>query len=291
MFDRILVPLDGSSLAERALGWAVHLAGPGGRLFLARACGSAHGPSSDYWSADEKPRREAEDYLEGVAKRVDAQGARAQSLVRPGAAADVILDLAAEHRASLIVMSTHGRTGFARWAFGSVAEKILRASVTPVFVVRSFPGRPEAPGLPHCRNILLPVDGSNLSRSVVPHVAELARRYGAQVSVLMVPGPGDDPPAAKAFIDAVVGSLAVEGVPAQGHVREGDPAAAILDACVALRADLLAMASHGRTGPSRWVLGSVTEKVLRTAGIPLLLERGQAVARTLEQATEASWKE
>ena len=192
--------------------------------------------------------------------------------------AATILAVAAEEKATLIAMATHGRSGLSRFVFGSVAEKVLRASETPVLLTRSF--REVAPGadptpvqeLPF-RKILMPVDGSESSLAVLPQVRSFALAVGASVLVLGVLAPEQEAGEGDAIVRMAVKALAVAGIPVEPLVRIGDPASEILDAAKTHGADMLTMSTHGRGGVSRWALGSVTEKVLRAATVPMLVVR------------------
>lgn len=147
MYQRILVPLDGSALAETAIPHAELLAfATGAELALIRVTvlrflqepgGGGHVVQ------EEGDRVEAEAYLQDRQKRLRARGINATCLVRTGGVAEEIVGYAAATKADLIVMSTHGRTGARLWAYGSVAEKVLRAAPCSVLVVRTRrePGR------------------------------------------------------------------------------------------------------------------------------------------------------
>jgi nucleotide-binding universal stress UspA family protein len=136
--SRILVPLDGSALAEAALSSAASLAGADTVLMLMRAAEAYTVPGADPTAAQVEVVREAEAYLAEVAERLQRQGLRSvQTSVWYGPAAPAIVDAARLRRADLIVMSTHGRSGLGRLFLGSVAEYVLRASRVPILLLRS----------------------------------------------------------------------------------------------------------------------------------------------------------
>ena len=144
MFGKILVPLDGSPLAEAILPQVTELARVHGAELILLRVALAHGfPGADPTEAQLEAVREGEKYLEGVEKELASRGLRASRVVRYGHAAEEILDHAAFGGIDLIAMSTHGRTGVGRWVLGSVAEKVLRASSTPLLLLRA-PGAPTA---------------------------------------------------------------------------------------------------------------------------------------------------
>lgn len=288
MLDRILVPLDGSPRAEAALPPLEWLApAASGEILLVRACPLR--PAGAYEAAPLLPVGvdEAREDLERTAARLRAEGRRVRTLVREGDAAEAILDAAAEEGATLVLMSTHGRSGLARFVFGSVAEKVLRASPVPVMIFPAFsPPRRQPP-----KRVLVPLRNDETARGVAPAVVELARRGDARVILLHVTRRGEVPDPCAPFLQSVAASLASEGVEGSALVIEGDPASRILETLHEQDVDLLVMAARGRRGPSRWIFGGVTEKVLRGAGAPLLVVRDAPVSRVIDSAKSAAWKE
>ena len=141
--NKILVPLDGSALAESAIAKAVEVAGDrSATLMLLRAAEAHTLPGTDPTEAQVEVVREAEDYLAAVAARLAEQGTRnVETSVWYGPAASAIVDAARLRKADLIVMSTHGRSGLGRLILGSVAESVLRGTTTPILLLRA----PEAP--------------------------------------------------------------------------------------------------------------------------------------------------
>lgn len=142
---KILVPLDGSGLAESALGEGIELARNGATLVLVRAAEAAHVPMADPIEAQVTVVREAEEYLEAVAERVRAAGvAGVETSVWYGPADEAIIEAARLPRIDLIVMSSHGRSGLGRLVFGSVAETVMRRATTPILLIRPN-GAPTVP--------------------------------------------------------------------------------------------------------------------------------------------------
>jgi nucleotide-binding universal stress UspA family protein len=144
---KILVPLDGSALAESAIDKALEVAAPESTLMLLRAAEAHSLPGVDPTEAQVEIVREAEEYLAAVAARLNEQGVtRVETSVWYGPAASAIVEAARLRKADLIVMSTHGRSGLGRLILGSVAESVLRGTMTPILLLR-VPGAPvEAPG-------------------------------------------------------------------------------------------------------------------------------------------------
>ena len=146
-FKKILVPLDGSRLAEAALWQAVDLGGAEGTTYSLLRAAEAHTlPGADPVEAQVSAVREAEEYLEAVARRLRDRGVKAvETHVWYGAPAGAIVEAAKAQKASMIVMSTHGRSGLGRLILGSVAESVLRGTTTPILVVRAEGAPLEAP--------------------------------------------------------------------------------------------------------------------------------------------------
>lgn len=288
MLDRILVPLDGSELAEGVLPLVAELARkPASEVVLLRVYTPRVIPAPDAYTTADSGEPEATQYIESKVLRLREKGVRARGTARLGSSAGTILDVASEERATMIAMATHGRSGMARWTLGSVAEKVLRASPVPVFIHRAMA---EATiKSPPFGRILLPLDGSDLARSIVPSIAEMARTFGSRVLLMHVAEP--DHPEAAEGVQSIMTDLVAQGVEGSVIVRTGDPASQILEVAGAHEIGLLAMSTHGRTGPTRWIFGSVTEKVLRAAEVPMLVVRAKTAAKTETVAKEAARKE
>ncbi|MBI5368379.1 MAG: universal stress protein [Planctomycetes bacterium] len=284
-FDRILLPLDGSPAAEAIIPQLRRiLKRQDAEVFLLRAVLPLTPQSYEFGVPIADALPDATAYIRALETRLRDAGVRARGFVQQGFPAETILEAAREFGVTHIAMSTHGYTGISRWVFGSVTEKVLRASRFPLLVVRSFAAPsaaapaapPPAEELP-VRRILAPIAPGAASLEVLTHAAGLARLFGAELRLLAVAeGPGGDPHSPACIADHLrvaatrpeLAGLAVETV-----LRVGDPAEQILEACRELAVDLIAMTTHGRTGLSRWVFGSVTEKVLRAATVPLLVVR------------------
>lgn len=286
MIERILVPLDGSELAAQILAQVRRiLFFKDAQVILVRAVPEPRGVEGDTVEFPQVLMSQATKYLDELARELTAQGARVQAIVRQGYPAQVILDVAAEEKATLIAMSTHGRTGIDRWTFGSVTEKILRASRIPVLAVHSFEGRKKVgPAELAFEKILVPISTSELSLEVVAPALEFARLFGSHVVLLNVCN-GMECTIPVPQITEAFARFREAGVSVEPLMKQGDPAAEILDTCRGQKAGLIAMTTHGRTGPSRWMLGSVTEKVLRNSVVPLLVVRPQKAPAGTRRST------
>ena len=140
--DKILIPLDGSEMAEAAIAPALEMAQAGSSLILMRAADARILPGTDAIDAQVQAVREAEDYLAGVKAKLEKAGTKGvETHVWYGPAAPAVVEAARVQKIDLIVMSTHGRSGLGRIIFGSVAESVLRGTRVPIFLVRP----PDAP--------------------------------------------------------------------------------------------------------------------------------------------------
>lgn len=300
MITRILVPLDGSEFAERALPVAAS---------IARATGAAidvvlvHERSPVRTDREETVMWRAEDvYLDRLARAL-ADDARVQvaSETIAGSPAHAICARAADRKADLVVMSSHGRTGFNRLWLGSVADAVMRQARVPVLLVRVDPAlaHPRA-----VRRVLVALDGSALAREALAPAADLAQAFGASVVLLRlvqpVPqagaaierpmgavAPGRDEAATRLLLleaerdlEAIAGALRASGVAVDVHVAVGDhPAQAIVE--WSRGCELVAIATHGR-GMSRLVTGSVADKVIRATETAILIVRPAPVSGAAE---------
>jgi nucleotide-binding universal stress UspA family protein len=281
MFEKVLLPFDGSPLAELVLAQiAPILRRPGTSVVLLR---TVRLPRTDYF--DDAPtvaslRAEADAYVHELAARLNGAGIPAAPVAAAGPPAETILQTAETRGATMIAMSTHGRTGLSEWVFGSVTEKVIRSSPVPLLVVRSFQPGGNGAALPMpaaplaVDRILVPVD--DVFEPLISPVVACATLFEAEVTVLHVLDPAGRPPAlqaAEAKMKEAARALAASGVSVRVLLREGDAAQEILDISREGRFDLIALMTHGRRGESRWALGSVTEKVVHGAALPLLVVR------------------
>ncbi|MEN9934033.1 MAG: hypothetical protein RLZZ387_612 [Chloroflexota bacterium] len=310
----IVMPLDGSALAEHALPYARLLAsllGAPVRLVrivtpdeiqavlirLASSPERAQGADTDlqreHHAIDELTRR-ATTYLADQAQQLHKAGVRATTTTGLGLPAEAIADLARTEPDALIVMATHGYGGLRRWTLGSVADKVVHATTTPVLLVRVGVTAPEPPSA--LRRILVPLDGSALAAQALPVALELAGAARAELILLqavlpfnelgwdLAPLAGPIPTAAleeelmqtSAQLRLAAERVARPDLTITPIAELGYPADVILEEADRRRADLIVMATHGRSGLRHWVLGSVADKVLHGAHTPLLLVRASA---------------
>jgi nucleotide-binding universal stress UspA family protein len=300
MYTRLLVPLDGSKAAEKALPYARFLAGtlklPVELLEVIDIVEIAKRltPEKAHFlnTVVENRVRSSEQYLKGVAGTF--AGANVKCTVEKGTAAEVIIEKAAADKGTLISMATHGRSGLNRWLLGSVAEKVLRGATNPLLLIRAT-DEAKTEGEANLRSVIVPLDGSELAEQVLPTVTELAkelklevilfRTYTIPLSALAVDPEGyyvaSDEKLIAAMRDEAVAYLEKKaeemkklGVDKVSHVAEyGLAADEIISFARKTPDNLIAMCTHGHTGVKRWVLGSVTETVVRHSGDPVLVIR------------------
>jgi nucleotide-binding universal stress UspA family protein len=255
---------------------------------------------------EEAWRSPAEGYLAAVATRLAARHVRAEYKAAIGDPVDQILAEAEEERATLIVMATHGRSGLQRLLLGSVADKVMRMSTRPVLLIRPQEEVTAPSDEPAAiRRVAVPLDGSHLAEAALPVAVDLARMLNARLSLirveplaqsLIVPFDlsGSVPDfatlderiaaAAEAYLGTVRSRLPV-GIKVETLVVRGSPAPTLLEVLERDRVDLVVMSTHGWGGLRRFVLGSVTERVVR-AGIPTVVVRPVEVEAKTE--TEAA---
>ncbi len=309
MFNKIVVPLDGSELAEGVLPHVVEMIrGRESRVYLLSVSPLPRKTTSASMGTrpasatipDDLPdvMRELMEYLRGVAERLNSVAADVWIGVCFGRPADAILAFADDVEADLIAMSTHGRSGISRWVFGSVADRLLRGALCPVLLVRAgSEALTTSPSPVSYQGILVPLDGSELAEQVLPYVRALIRPNRTRVFLtsVLTTGLGDRtvtlltsyPPGMqlattalhhaevqlRAYLRSVANSLRDHGAAVHIAILQGSPADEILTYAAEVEADLICMTTHGLSGVSRWVYGNVAGKVLQGAHSPVLLVR------------------
>jgi len=266
MYDTILVPTDGSNVAAVAVDAAIDLA----RRFDA----DVHALSVRESDVD------GERATAAVADRAEAAGIGAVTAVvdADGPVYRAILSYADDHDVDCLVMGTHGRTGLDRFVLGSVAERTLRESPVPVVTVHE-----ETVVDRDLDAVLVPTDGSAGADAAAAHAVDLALATGAAlhvvhvVDVTVLPSDGSGAvlgelqAAGRQAIDSVVDRAEAAGVSTiRASVLSGAPYQAIVDYADAEAVDFVVMGTHGRTGINRFLLGSVTERVVRLSDRPVL---------------------
>jgi nucleotide-binding universal stress UspA family protein len=283
VFTKVMVPLDGSELAERALPCAERLAATSGAVVhLVRATepvwATSWGPTPVYLPAgeyDEIVKTEAKvvsAYLTAVSAPLVAEGVHVQMEHLVGSPASSLLDYERETGIDLVVMCSNGRSGLTRFALGSVAEHLLRHGKAPLVLVRAY-GDPVR--LDH---VVVPLDGSARAEVALDMIHSLAPSVVQDVLLVRVIGTPDQGPEAERYLAGIASRLSRDGLTCRSQVAQGDPATVILGAAGA--DNLVVMASHGRSVLTRWALGSVADRVARGGAAAVLLLRPGEVAHT-----------
>lgn len=335
MFSKILVPLDGSARAERALPVAAHIARARNASIVLLRVVSELADVGGYMIPSvatdqgvvEREEFEARDYLNALAKNHALHGLRVETMVEFGLPAQVILDIIKTEGIDGVIIGSHGRTGLSRWVLGSVAQPVVRHSTAPVLLLRQQgPALDDGGSLRESPfRILIPLDGSELAEAALEPAQIMGEVFAATGTyelhlARVIPFLNTSTPdklreesrvEALNYLDRIAKRLAA-AASGRAHIttsvvleidvadalarmtRSGElvTGSLISDGC-----DILAMATHGRTGLSRLAMGSVTERVLSATIAPALIIRPehmkvepQSVVRQEEPATSPdSW--
>jgi nucleotide-binding universal stress UspA family protein len=256
-FDRVLVPLDGSSRAEAGLRWVKLL--PVREVRLLHVC-----PAPDTLCEGKVH------YLDDVAARLRPAVAIVATRIDYGRADETIVAEAAD--TDLIVMSTQGEGGGGRRLYGSVADRVARHAPVPTLLARAGLAPIEAAPL---RRVVVPLDGSSAAQRALPMAERLARMLHAPVHLIAVSeASASDSDPLHLHLAEQAAAIATHAVAASTEHCHGDPATELL-ARVA-PGDLLVITTHGRGAAQRWQIGTVAEKLLRHATVPVALVRADA---------------
>lgn len=306
----ILIPLDGSALAERALPYAVAIArATEAKLLLFRAVVAYSYYTEDLAIAQIAAITEAEIDLNAALDKVRAKGVAAESRFVYGSAARCILNETMLNRPDMVVMSTHGRGGIGRWVYGSVTDRVLHDADVPVLII------PPAATTDWTRTgdscVLVALDGSLLAEAALEPARDLAAVLGTRLLLLRVVEPriyGDvyvqpyspvpdidskaDIAAAQTYLDTISARLQAQSASVPGgsvaistRVETGQPIATVARVAHEVGSLAIALATHGRGGVARLVMGSVATGLMQRADVPVLLVRPAAVARPAPEPT------
>ena len=311
MYSKIVVPLDGSELSERSLPYARMVAGAlSVPIELVEAFDVLPPAVHDHLAVAatqrmlDQARLRTDDYLSRVRTRLREMGYSATATTLPGGPVQAIMDWVAVDPDALVVMSTHGRGGIARWALGSVADKVLHAIPNPMLLVRGTAANPSGETEPQA--ILVPLDGSTLSELSLEHAATMASALKTRIVLMRV---NSDAAAYRDYLGSETGSTTAAPDSEWGPVEElirteledargsldrsarrltgefgfvndvvtlpvesRNVADAIADTAASERA-IVVMTTHGRSGINRLMLGSVSDRVVRHSDVPVLVVR------------------
>ncbi len=301
-FHHILVPLDGSELAELALPLAAAFAmqaGPEGKITLLGVDPHSYTAYSRGGAFELPPEAHAElsSYLTRIEADMRTRVPQVKQVLVNGDPATAIVDLAAERGADAIILVTHARAGLGKFIHGSVAERVLHGATVPVIILK----KRQKPLLTKPLQLLVPLDGSPVAESVLPLVQLLAQQLSASVTLLRsldlpdlkATGRGRagaatasiraSIPAARKeateYLTQIQQKLAAQGITTHLLVTEEEAAEDISKAATLLEREqktvLIAMSTHGRSGLTRWLYGSVTGLLLHLTDAPLLVIRAR----------------
>jgi nucleotide-binding universal stress UspA family protein len=296
VYRNILVPLDGSALGEQALPVAIDIARrTGSALHLVHIHVLDLSVLADFPAdqpLDEAIQESEQAYLRTVAQRIAASyDGPVVFALREGLIADALHDYALEHAVDLVVLTSHGRGGLARAWLGNTADTLVRTLTVPVLLVRAQEEPTNWRRAPKIAHILVPLDGSALSEQALEPALALGGKGLTKITLLhtIVPialdymglGYGepiqraqrDSVTAAEQYLERVAQRVSRPGLTVETYVEIGAPAPSTLHYATDHNVDLIALATHGRSGIARFALGSVADKLARSATLPVLLYR------------------
>lgn len=316
MFKKILVPLDGSEHSRKIVGWATGLAGAleaelillsvidPEEIEILEATTHPVQETSEGGTVTREIRTpsdvidaaisQAEHDLQLEADRIRSTGVVSKISVGAGSPAEVIVSEAHAREVDLIAMATRRESALARGVLGSVTDRVLHSTSTPIFTL--YPGEvhdfDDTSGGPH--RVIVPLDGSSLSETAVQPAIEIARASKAELvfmEVLRLPffgvgvagieyGAGDyagdfgidqQKKEISTYLNGFVEDAKAAGLDASASIRTGSPSQQIVEEASESDNSIVVMGSHGSGGLKRWVVGSVADKVIRSAGRPVLV--------------------
>ena len=297
--ELIVVPLDGSEQAEQVIPYAEGLRGRGGTLLffqVVNPTGAARGIFGDIEIAVEdvieQEREAARARLTEIAEQwSDVLAKKPEVEAFAGDTVDAIKEIVAERNASLLAIASSGRGALSRWAFGSVADTLMRDSPAPILIIHPDHDAPD-PGKVQFTRILVPLDGSDIAEQALPEAARLAKATELPVTVLQVINPSleysmvgqgmapitpDLYNEVEADFTAQANEALDRGAAKLGEVKAGITKTVLQGGTVeALKhytepGDLIVMTSHGRSGFRRFLLGSVAQSIIHDRVAPVVL--------------------
>ena len=282
MYNRILIPLDGSELSERALPLAADIAGRMGASLTLASVIDAEADAAQ--AASEK-------YLNEIAGRLEGTGLEISTVTLKGDPAGEIVGHAEGEGIDLVAMATRGRSGLVRGLLGSVTDRVIHALSVPVLIVRPETA-PELGGdAPSIGEVVVPLDGSEFAEAALPHGQALAQALSARIVLMrsvrypVAYSTEADPTIelatvvsmeeleqeASDYLAPVVERVGSAGLEVESRVGSGHPRGQLVTLTEELPESIIVMTTHGASGIKRWVLGSVADGVIRTAPVPTLI--------------------
>ncbi|GCE20548.1 universal stress protein [Dictyobacter kobayashii] len=312
MFKRILLPLDGSHHAERAIPIALRLARTyNGTIILLRVVNPSWFSSTQSGFTQDLPahaRFEAEQYLVKLTKKAEFQNIQTEIRVPEGNEASTILVTAERQGADIVILNSHGYTGLSRWTMGSVAEKVTRYAEMPILLLRDQSALPIGPHPDPTQplRVLVPLDGSEHALAALEPAAEFIYALGtpaySTIHLVRVIDSVDILSAARLYLQTiatrikqgevapfieqqqipVTWSIAVSRDAADSIIRVSENGEDAGNSGIFGGCDMIAMSTHGLTSHPLWALGSTTERVRAGTKLPLLIIRPPAISKRPE---------
>ena len=287
MWERILVPLDGSNLAELALPYAEELAAAFDSEVILLYVSEL---------AENQYRHMHQLYIEKLAGQMRKRVNKVSPLVLSGRPAEEVIGYAEKNDVSLIIITSHGRSGITAWAAGGIASKVLHATRVPLLFIRATKPPQREPGEHLLNKILLPLDGSKAGEAAVPYIGKLMDRLESEVILFgVVPAgqhirtvggldyilyPEQHLEAVKAeareYLNKVYRRLKRRKGRVRVEIRVGEVAREIIKFAEEINASLIAISSHGHSGMTKWVFGSIANKIVQASNTPVLIVRAPA---------------
>ncbi len=295
MFKRILVPLDGSGLAESVLPAAAVLAAKMRTPVTLFHVIELNAPEAIHQDHHLSRDSEAEEYLRSIAEGQFPRELRVDWHVHTAAVKDVAASIAAhadEFGSDLIVMCSHGQGGMRDMFFGNIAQQVISHATAPVLLLRPEAGnRKDTFSI---RRLLLPLDSESIHDEIFPYAVDLAKAFEAEIGLLTViptygtltgeqaalgsllPGTTAalldiEEETTRAHLQGHLAELQKEGLGAAAAIARGDPVSEILAAGARWKADLIMLATHRKAGVDAFWARSVAPNVVRSIHIPILL--------------------
>jgi nucleotide-binding universal stress UspA family protein len=295
MFEHILVPLDGSRLAEAVLPATAVLAKKLQAQILLFHVIERDAPQQIHGEKHLSKQQEAEVYLNKISQLPEFSGIPITQHVHTGTTADVphsIVDHIAEYGSCLIIMCTHGRGGIRSWIFGSIAQQVINLSKTPILLVQ--PERMLKEARNKFEKLLVPLDGQLEHEQALPVAAIVAQACTSEINLAMIVPTYTSLPLEQAvtarmlpgssstllefaqtdsieYLKNHTHTLQDFGLKVSAFVQRGDPARETIQLAKKINADLIVMATHAKTAGDAFWSGSVTPQIMRRTHLPLLL--------------------
>ncbi|MBN1953850.1 MAG: universal stress protein [Anaerolineae bacterium] len=314
MIEHLLIPLDGSSLAECALAHGVAIARAlDARVTLLRVLERSTGadPSTDPLSWHIR-KVEATAYLNDVASRLQQVGLKAEVVLLEGQATKQIIEFSHSQQVNLIVLSSHGRSGLSGWNISSVVQKIILWACVPTMIVRAYQPITSELGELHYQRVMLPLDGSQRAECVLSLATKLTRFHKSKLLLAHVVSRPEMPrrapptPEDAKLLDQFTQRNRAEAARYLEEIRsrltsdseihllvDDSPAMALQELAEGEAVDLIALSAHGYSGGTKWPYGSVALNLIAYGTTPLLIVQdlsAEDIERTRAEVATAQYK-